>query len=306
MTLLQMSYLLEIERCGSINRAAQHLFVSQSALSNAIAEVERELGITVFHRSNRGIALTDEGRTLLSQIAPIVERSRKVSNYYSERKAENRVRLSIAAQRYPFCVKAFVEFLHLVEEPQVEVRLKEMEMSAVIAEVAAQQSDLGIIFLSEMTEPFIRRSLEEKHLTFHSLVRLRPHVFMRRDHPLSKEQSVTVEQLRSYPYVAFAQTDSNLHYAEEVVVGTAADFDQVVYVSDRATIYSVIAHTNCVSTGSGVLPDGFCDERVIAVPLLTQQEMHLGYITLQGVELSDKGREFVEILRKIMAESGER
>ena len=80
MTLLQMSYLLEIERCGSINRAAQHLFVSQSALSNAIAEVERELGITVFHRSNRGIALTDEGRTLLSQIAPIVERSRKVSN----------------------------------------------------------------------------------------------------------------------------------------------------------------------------------------------------------------------------------
>ena len=114
MTLLQMSYLLEIERCGSINRAAQHLFVSQSALSNAIAEVERELGITVFHRSNRGIALTDEGRTLLSQIAPIVERSRKVSNYYSERKAENRVRLSIAAQRYPFCVKAFVEFLHLV------------------------------------------------------------------------------------------------------------------------------------------------------------------------------------------------
>ena len=117
---------------------------------------------------------------------------------------------------------------------------------------------------------------------------------------------MTVEQLRSYPYVAFAQTDSNLHYAEEVVVGTAADFDQVVYVSDRATIYSVIAHTNCVSTGSGVLPDGFCDERVIAVPLLTQQEMHLGYITLQGVELSDKGREFVEILRKIMAEIGER
>ena len=302
MTLLQMSYLLETERCGSINRASQSLFISQSALSNAIAEVERELGITVFHRSNRGIALTDEGRELLSQITPIVERSRKISRYYSERKAENRVHLSIAAQRYPFCVKAFVEFLRMVEEPRAEVRLKEMEMSAVIAEVAAQQSDLGIIFLSDMTEHFILRILQEKHLTFTPLVSLRPHVFMRRGHPLADQQSVTMEQLRRHPYVAFTQTDSNLNYAEEVVVGTAADFDQVVYVSDRATIYSVIAHTNCVSTGSGVLPEGFGHEQVIALPLQSQQEMHLGYITLQGVPLSEKGQEFVEILRKIMAE----
>ena len=302
MTLLQMSYLLETERCGSINRAAQSLFISQSALSNAIAEVERELGITVFHRSNRGITLTDEGRELLSQITPIVERSRKISRYYSERKAENRVHLSIAAQRYPFCVKAFVEFLRMVEEPRAEVRLKEMEMSAVIGEVSAQQSDLGIIFLSDLTEHFILRILQEKHLTFTPLVSLRPHVFMRKEHPLAGQQTVTMEQLRRYPYVAFTQTDSNLNYAEEVVVGTAADFDRVVYVSDRATIYSVIAHTNCVSTGSGVLPEGFGHEQVIAVPLQSQQEMRLGYITLQGVPLSDKGQEFVEILRKIMAE----
>lgn len=302
MTLLQMSYLLEVERCGSINRAAQHLFVSQSSLSGAIAEVERELGITVFRRSNRGVTLTEEGRELLSQIAPLVERSRKISRYYSERRAENRIHLSIAAQRYPFCVKAFVEFLRDVEEPRAEVSLKEMEMSTVIAEVAAQQSDLGIIFLSEMTEHFIGRILEERNLVFTPLVSLRPHVFMRRDHPLAGEQAVTMEQLRRYPYAAFTQSDSNLHYAEEVVVGTPADFDQVVYVSDRATIYSVIAHTNCVSTGSGVLPDGFGDERLIALPLLSQQEMRLGYITLRGVALSERGRQFVEILRRIMEE----
>lgn len=88
MTLLQMSYILEIDRCGSINRAAQNLFVSQSALSSAIAEVEKELGITIFHRSNRGVALTEDGRELLNQITPIVERSRKITRYYSERKAE--------------------------------------------------------------------------------------------------------------------------------------------------------------------------------------------------------------------------
>ena len=61
MTLLQMRYILEVERCGSMNRAAQDLFISQSALSTAILEVEKELGITIFRRSNRGVVLTEDG-----------------------------------------------------------------------------------------------------------------------------------------------------------------------------------------------------------------------------------------------------
>ena len=83
MTLLQMTFILEVERCGSMNRAARNLFVSQSALSAAIAEVERELGITAFRRSNRGIDLTQEGRELIAQIAPLVEGSRQLTRYYS-------------------------------------------------------------------------------------------------------------------------------------------------------------------------------------------------------------------------------
>ncbi len=119
---------------------------------------------------------------------------------------------------------------------------------------------------------------------------------------LEKAAKVTPEQLRQYPYAAFTQSDTNLNYAEEVVAGTAADFNQVVYVSDRATIYSVIAHTNCVSTGSGVLPDGFGDDRLVAVPLTGQHDMRLGYIKLRSVPLSDSGREFVEILQQILKE----
>ena len=175
-------------------------------------------------------------------------------------------------------------------------------MAAVIEQVAQQQSDLGVIFVSDMTEHFIRRILEGRNLEFHQLARLRPHVFMRRGHPLSGESSVTLEQLHQYPYAAFTQSDTNLNYAEEVVVGTAADFNQVVYVSDRATIYSVIAHTNCVSTGSGVLPEGFGDDRLVTVPLTGQHDMRLGYIKLRSVPLSDSGREFVDILQQIMRE----
>lgn len=216
-TLLQMSYIIEVERCGSINRAAQSLFISQSALSTAIAEVEKELGITVFHRTNRGVSLTDDGRSLIAMITPIVEGSRKISLYYSEQNAEDRVRLSISSQRYPFCAQAFVEFLHLINEPRVDVSLKETDMSSVINEVSSRQSELGIMFVSNMTEHFIRHILDEKHLEFFELSTIKPQVYMRKEHPLAKERSVRIEQLFDFPYVMFTQVEANMNYAEEAI-----------------------------------------------------------------------------------------
>ena len=273
MTLLQMRYILEVERCGSMNRAAQDLFLSQSALSTAILEVEKELGITIFRRSNRGVVLTEDGRELVMQIAPIVERSGRITRYYSERKA---------------------------------VSFKEMEMAAVIDEVFRRQSALGIIFVSDMTEHFIGRILREKDLEFFQLAKLRPRVFMRRGHPLASEPSVRLEQLYAYPYVVFTQSDGNYQYAEEAVVGTDAQFDQMVCVSDRATAYNVIAHTNCVSTGSGVMPEGYGDDRLLTIPLTgSVREMRLGYIKPRSMPLTETGEKFVTILTRSLAEIGE-
>ena len=275
MTLLQMSYILEVDRCGSMNRAAQNLFLSQSALSAAIAEVERELGVTVFLRTNRGVTLTEEGRELVAQIAPLVDRSRKLSRYYSERRAADRASLSVASQRYPFCAMAFVEFLHLLDEPHIQVSFKEMEMAAVIDEVAERRRALGNI---------------------------RPRVFLRKGHPLSGESAVRLEQLYAYPYVVFTQSDSNYHYAEEAVVGTGAEFDRVVSVSDRATAYNVMAHTDCVSTGSGVLPDGYGDDRLMTLPLVGDvADMRLGVIRPKDVPLTGYGEKFAAILKDIVS-----
>ena len=279
MTLLQMSYILEVDRCGSMNRAARNLFLSQSALSAAIAEVERELGVTIFLRTNRGVTLTEEGRELTAQIAPLVERSRKLERYYSERRAADRVSLSVASQRYPFCAKAFVEFLHLLDEPHIQVSFK------------------------DMTEHFIGRILREKNLTFQPLVDIRPRVFLRKGHPLSGERAVRLEQLYAYPYAVFTQSDSNYHFAEEAVVGTGAEFDRVVSVSDRATAYNVMAHTDCVSTGSGVLPDGYGDDRLMTLPLIGDvPDMRLGVIRPRDVPLTDYGQQFVDILQHTLSE----
>ena len=302
MTLLQMSYILEIDRCGSMNKAAQRLFLSQSTLSSAILEAERELGITIFHRSNRGIRLTEDGKELLAQITPLVERSRKLERYYSRRRERDWLHLSVAAQRYPFCAKAFVELLQEPEQRPMQMSLKEMDMSAVIREVAQGESELGVIFVSDLTEHAVFRVLEEKSLRFQPLVRLKPQVFMRKGHPLAGESSVTVEQLRDFPHVVFAQPDGDLNFAEEAVPGSGVDFPRMVYVSDRATIYNVLAHTDCVSTGSGVLPAGYADESLLAIPLDGQQDMRLGILHRWDIPLTETARAFVERLEGITSE----
>ena len=179
-------------------------------------------------------------------------------------------------------------------------------MAAVIDEVFRRQSALGIIFVSDMTEHFIGRILREKDLEFFQLAKLRPRVFMRRGHPLASEPSVRLEQLYAYPYVVFTQSDGNYQYAEEAVVGTDAQFDQMVCVSDRATAYNVIAHTNCVSTGSGVMPEGYGDDRLLTIPLTgSVREMRLGYIKPRSMPLTETGEKFVTILTRSLAEIGE-
>lgn len=303
MTLQQMNYIMEIDRCGSMNKAAQSLFVSQSALSSAILEVEKELGITIFRRSNRGIALTEDGRELLNQIAPIVEQNRRLSRYYSQRQDTGRVHLSVSAQRYPFCTKAFVDYLNSLGQQPLQLSLKETDMAAVIADVAAGTSELGVIFISDRTEHYIIRSLEEKNLVFEPLITLHPHVFMRKGHPLASEASLTMDSLRSYPHVVFTQSESNLNYAEEAVYGSGIDFERIVYVSDRASIYNIMVHTDCVSTGSGVLPEGYADERLIAVPLQGACDMRLGTVHRRRHRLSEAERIFIEILRRTSAET---
>ena len=303
MTLQQMNYIMEIDHCGSMNKAAQSLFVSQSALSSAILEVEKELGITIFRRSNRGIALTEDGRELLNQIAPIVEQNRRLSRYYSQRQDTGRIHLSVSAQRYPFCTKAFVDYLNSLGQHPLQLSLKETDMAAVIADVAAGTSELGVIFISDRTEHYIIRSLEEKNLVFEPLITLHPHVFMRKGHPLALEASLTMDSLRSYPHVVFTQSESNLNYAEEAVYGSGIDFERIVYVSDRASIYNIMAHTDCVSTGSGELPEGYADESLIAVPLEGACDMRHGTVQRRRHRLSEEERKFIEILRRTSAET---
>ncbi len=301
MTFLQLNYIDEIQSCGSINKAAQNLFVSQSSLSSSIRELEEELGIKIFNRSNRGIVLTDDGREFLAQVRPIIEQHKRVEKYYASRSMNDQARLSISAQRFPFCTKAFVQFLKEQSASKFEFTFKETDMDKVIDNVAQHKSEIGIIFLSDMTEKFMNRVFSASDIVFTEIKKIKPHAYIRRDHPLSSRESLSLSDLEEYPYVVFSRKNNeSVYFSEEAVYSGHYDFQKIIYINDRATAYNIMSHTDAFSTGSGLLPEGFAPEEIKAIPLKdNMDDMRLGWIRLRDYNISKKCEEFIALLSKL-------
>ena len=110
MTLQQLKYIIEIVNCGSMNLAAQKLFVSQPSLSNAIKEVEEQLGFDIFIRTNKGVVLSQEGAEFLGYARQVVEQEDLLRERYLKIKPYRQL-FSISTQHYAFVVNAFVSLL---------------------------------------------------------------------------------------------------------------------------------------------------------------------------------------------------
>ena len=84
MTLTQLNYIITIAETKSMNKAAEKLYVSQPSLTNAIKELEKELGITIFYRSGRGVTLTNDGAEFLLYAKQIYGQYETVLAKYGE------------------------------------------------------------------------------------------------------------------------------------------------------------------------------------------------------------------------------
>ena len=72
MQIQQLTYFVAIAEQGSINKAAEKLFVTQPNLSKAISNLENELKVRIFNRTNKGVVLTDEGKKLYQYARTII------------------------------------------------------------------------------------------------------------------------------------------------------------------------------------------------------------------------------------------
>src|SRR5690606_20230776 len=184
MTLQQLKYILMIVSCGSISEAAKRLYISQPSLSNAVKDLEQELGIEIFLRSAKGISLSNEGMEFLSYARQVVEQAELLEQRYLDKKPSKKL-CSISTQHYAFAVQAFVSLLKEIDTDEYECTLRETRTYEIIEDVRNLRSEIGLLYLSQFNEKVLRKILRDSELVFHPLFIAEPHVFISTTHPLA-------------------------------------------------------------------------------------------------------------------------
>lgn len=296
MTLRQLRYIIAVAECGSISAAAEKLLVAQPSLSKAVAELEEEMGITVFFRTPKGIHLSEEGSKFLSYARQVVEQAELLEEQYKGVHRARRV-FSISAQHYSFVVNAFVELVRELGEERYEFTLRESRTHDIIEDVRTSRSELGVIFLSSFNRRVILRIVENADLRFTPLFTASPHVFVSRRNPLAGKSSVTLADLKPFPRLTYEQGLMNSFYYSEELHSTEESPKNLI-VTDRATLFNLLIGLDGYTISSGILSSDLNGTDIVAIPLVSDEKMEIGYIAPKGRPLSAAGERYLKHLEE--------
>ncbi len=294
MTLKQLKYIVTVADTGSITEAAKKLFIAQPSLTSAIHELESEYGITLFTRSNKGIMLTSEGDEFLGYARQVLEQADLIDERYTG-KTGGKQRFCVSSQHYSFVVEAFVKLLKEYGGDKYEFHMRETQTYDIIDDVAHLRSDIGIIYLNNFNETVIRKTLRDNNLTFTSLFRAKPHVFIGKNNPLVKKRSLNLSDLKPYPRLSYEQGNHNSFYFAEEILSTV-DSDKELIVCDRASLFNMLIGLNGYTICSGIISKELNGPDIIAKPLDVDDYMEIGYILPSGLHPSALTKKYITIL----------
>lgn len=302
MTLQQLKYVTTIANIGSISEAAKRLFVSQPSLTKAIKELEKEMGITIFDRTNKGITVSKEGERFLGYARQVLEQAALLEEQYKSQRGGKK-QFSVSTQHYSFAVNAFVELLKGADIDQYDVSLRETQTYEIIDDVAHMKSEIGLLYYNDFNRPVLEKLIHTNELTFTELFTAHPHIFIGKNHPLANKDVVSMDELEEYPYISFEQGDHNSFYFSEEIFSTVVR-PKHIRVRDRASLFSLLLGLDGYTVSSGVIDEEVNGENIISVPLAEEGLMHIGYITNNKMHRSRLGQEYIQALEQYVGNYG--
>ena len=305
MTLQQLHYVIEISEAGSLNKAAEKLYVAQPSLTSAIRDLENEIGITIFNRTGRGVTLTADGMAFLPYARQVYSQYLNLMDVYGKQGAR-RQQFAVSTQHYSFAVKAFVEMTRSFDVAEYEFAIRETRTRAVLDDVASSRSEIGILYLNDFNRKALGKLMASANLTFTRLIDCSASVYLWRDHPLAGHSAVTFEDLAPYPCLSFEQgEDSSFYFAEELL--STSEYPRIIKCCDRATVLNLMVGLNAYTICSSII----CEELngnggdYITLPFSSDEKdatgvMEIGYITRKNSILSPAGTRYIEEVKKYL------
>lgn len=277
-----------------MNEAAKQLFITQPSLSNAVRDLEHEMGIEIFIRNPKGITLTKDGVEFLSYARQILEQTALLEERYKS-KNTNRELFSVSAQHYAFVVNAFVSLLKKTDMTRYELFLRETRTYEIIDDVKNFRSEIGVLFLNSYNRDVLTKMFDDNHLTYTSLFKTHPHIFVSKNNPLAEKTLVTMEDLEEFPYLSYDQGIHNSFYFSEEILSQIPHKKSIV-VSDRATLFNLLIGLDGYTIATGILNSNLNGDDIVSIPLDVEDMIDIVYIRHEKANLSKMGERFIDYL----------
>lgn len=281
-----------------MNEAAKTLFVSQPSLSSAIKELEEELQITIFKRTNKGVVITQEGEEFLAYARQIFNQVELLEEKYVNHNIKKK--FGVSTQHYSFAVKAFVEMVKKFDMNQYEFAIRETRTSDILEDVKLGRSEIGILFINDFNEKVITKLIKANELKFNELIECKGYVYLWKDHPLAHKKVITMDDLAEYPCLSFEQGENNSFYFAEEILSTY-NYPKIIKVCDRATVLNLMRGLYGYTLCSGIICEELNGGDYIAVPLETEQVMRIGYVVRKNSIISSIGNLYINEMKKYLS-----
>lgn len=295
-TIQQLKYIVSVVENGTITEAAKKLYISQPSLSNAIKDIEEEVGITIFIRSRAGIVVTPEGMEFVGYARQVLRQMELLEDKYISH-TPGKIRFGVSSPQYVFSTNAFVDIVEEFGKKRFEFILHETTVHQILDDVKNRFSDLGIIYVSRENEQAMRKTLEENKLSFYELFTVKPQVFVRASHPLAEQSCVQLEELQRYPRINFMQgKEDHAHFSDELY-GDLSN-DKSIRITDTGSLVNLLLGTDAYTISNGFFPRYLQGTKIVGIPLAEDEVMSIGYILSEKQELSELGRVYIDKLKQ--------
>ena len=299
MTIQQLRYVIVICEEGSLNKASEQLYIAQPSLTSAVQELEKELGITIFNRSGRGVTPTNDGLEFIRYAREVLSQYDNLLEKYGEG-GNLKKKFGISTQHYSFAVKSFVEMVKHFGTDEYEFAIRETMTRNVIDDVAGGKSEIGILYLNDFNRKPLEKLLKSNSLTFTPLTECNAYVYLWKGHPLAGRASIKFDDLKEYPCLSFEQGDKgSFYYAEEIL--STSEYPKTIRATDRATMLNLMIGLNGYTLCSGVISEELNGSDYLAVPFEPDDDtvasnMVIGYISKKNLLLSHIAELYVKEL----------
>ncbi|WP_177162040.1 LysR family transcriptional regulator [uncultured Fusobacterium sp.] len=266
MNIQYLKYVVEVDKMGSINKAAKNLYMGQPNLSAAIKELEKDLGISIFYRSKKGVFPTKEGEKFLVYAKKIISDINQLESLYTAN-TDSTIRFSIAACRATYITMAVSNFINdLKNKKEMTVNFNETNSLNVIHEVANGNAEIGIIRCQNIHENFFVSLLKSKNLIFEPLWEFKMLLTFSENHPLALKKKIKAEMLKKY--IEIIQGDIKIPVEKNnKTINSYQTSPQSISVYDRGSHINLLVNVNEAFMWVPILP-----ENILKRNRLTQRE----------------------------------